>query len=392
MHMELAELQQFAACAAQARYIAVAVYSWVMYDWLITFGQEIDLVWKRSGAWTSKLLYGFTRYQGLAIMTLNMIVAINSGWSTDFCHSYFYVLGFAGAAHTFAVQGALLLRIYVMYHRSMTILIISSFFFACEVVSLMIIMGVDISHYKGLSFETYLCALVLGPAVSYMRSTKQTSGAKLLSILIRDSFLWYFSLAGCLLVNAVAWTTSTPTLVVIGLPVLNSASTIGGSRLLLNLRAAYFVKDPKSGSDGFRFEKTTDFLDTEGTVGKFWSPAMSGRDNDDDGVSISMGVWSNEDVQRDGPPTPPQPVIMLKPALLGRRRGLVSSNGICIEAGGAPAQLEESAVSGSGRSPTHGEVEIDQQQPADEVPDSQEIDLQFRKKILSAVLKTRIWS
>ncbi|KAG9004820.1 hypothetical protein FRB90_010704 [Tulasnella sp. 427] len=99
-----------------------------------------------------------------------------------------------------------------------------------------------------------------------MRSSKQTSGAKLLSILIRDSFLWYFSLAGCLLVNAVAWTTSTPILVLIGLPVLNSASTIGGSRLLLNLRAAYFVKDPKSGPDGFRFEKTTDFVDTEVTV------------------------------------------------------------------------------------------------------------------------------
>ncbi|KAG9000457.1 hypothetical protein FRB90_011821 [Tulasnella sp. 427] len=231
------------------------------------------------------------------------------------------------------------------------ILIISSFFFVCEIVSLMIIMGVDINHYKGLSFETYLCALVLGPAVSYMRSSKQTSGAKILSILIRDSCLWYFTLAGCLLVNAVAWTTNTPTLVLIGIPVLNSASTIGGSRLLLNLRAAYFIKDPKSGSDGFRFGKTTEFLDTEGIVGKFWSPAMTGRDNDDDGASTSMGVWSNEDVQRNGPPTPPpppppQPVVLLKPALLGRRRGLVSSNGIRNEAGGAPAPAEESAVLG----------------------------------------------
>ncbi|KAG8988965.1 hypothetical protein FRB90_002467 [Tulasnella sp. 427] len=306
-----------------------------------------------------------------------MIVEVNSAWSHDFCRSYFYVLGFGGGAHTFIVQGALLLRIYVMYHRSMTILVISSFFFVCEIVSLMIIIGINIAQYKGLSFETYLCALVLGPAVSYMRSSNRTSGAKIMSILIRDSFIWYFSLAACLFVNALAWTTNMPKLILIGIPAFNSASTIGGSRLLLNLRAAYFIKDPKSGSNGFRFGTTSGFLDTEGTVGKFWSSAMTGKDNDDEGVSISMGVWSNGDGQRNRPPTPPQPVIVLKPAPLGRRSGLVSSSGTSDEFGSASALVEEPVASGSGCSPTHvhgEEVESDQQHG---VSGSQEIALQF---------------
>ncbi|KAG8999440.1 hypothetical protein FRB90_012074 [Tulasnella sp. 427] len=168
-----------------------------------------------------------------------------------------------------------------------------------------------------------------------------------------------------------------PKLILIGVPMFNSASTIGGSRLLLNLRSAYFIKDPKSGSNGFGFGTTSGFLDTQGTVGKFWSSAMTGKDNDDEETSISMGVWSNGDVQRNRPSTPPQPAILLKPAPLGRRRGSISSGGTSDEFGSASAQVEEPVASGSGCSPTHvrgEEVETDQQHG---ISGSQEIALQF---------------
>ncbi|KAG8964898.1 hypothetical protein FRC05_003554 [Tulasnella sp. 425] len=179
--MDLAELKEFLAYAARARSLLVAGFSWAIYDWLITLGQEIDLVWNRPGALTSKLLFAFTRYTGLGMLT--------------------------------------------------------------------------------------------------------------------------------------------PKLVVVGVPSLSIISTVGGSRLLLNVRAVYFSSIRNPSHPGH-----SDWLDTEGTVGRFWSPGMGGKcDNDDDGdrecaASISMGVWSNEDVQRNRPPSPEPPVIILQPVPPGRKR------------------------------------------------------------------------
>ncbi|KAG8964896.1 hypothetical protein FRC05_003552 [Tulasnella sp. 425] len=151
------------------------------------------------------------------------------------------------------------------------------------------------------------------PAFKHWKSSKRTAGAKILSILIRDSFIWYFSMAACLLVNALAGTTNTPKLVVIGVPSLSIISTVGGSRLLLNVRAVYFSSIRNPSHPGH-----SDWLDTEGTGG-------GGKRDDDDGecaASISMGVWSNEDVQRNRPPSPDPPVIMLQPAPPGRKQFL----------------------------------------------------------------------
>lgn len=65
------------------------------------------------------------------------------------------------------------------------------------------------AFFQALSFETYLCALVIPPAYTYWKSSKRTFGNKVLRILIRDSLIWYISSATFMFLNALAWTTTT---------------------------------------------------------------------------------------------------------------------------------------------------------------------------------------
>ncbi|KAG8947726.1 hypothetical protein FRC04_010500 [Tulasnella sp. 424] len=112
----------------------------------------------------------------------------------------------------------------------------------------------------------------------------------------------------------------------VSLPAFATISTIGGSRLLLNVRAAYFSSIRNRSSTAAGHRGNSDWLGTEGTVGRFWTSEIGGKGGDDDdgecAASISMGVWSNEDVQRNRTPSPDPPVIMLQPVPPGRRRWL----------------------------------------------------------------------
>ncbi|KAG9036118.1 hypothetical protein FS837_001754 [Tulasnella sp. UAMH 9824] len=103
-----------------------------------------------------------------------------------------------------------------------------------------------------------------------------------------------------------------PILVAIGIPASLSASTVGGARLLINLRAAYFSfnLDPTSTLGGF--SRNTDDLETKGTVGRF-RPALDnehvGGVDEDRATSFGVGVWADvEDsssiVQDDRPGSP----------------------------------------------------------------------------------------
>lgn len=174
-----------------------------------------------------------------------------------------------------------------------------------------------------------MCIMVFPPAFSQWKNAG-TGGVDLLSILIRDSLLWYFCLGGCLLLNALFFTTGKPILGLIGIPATQAASTIGGARLLINLRAAYFLPTRNPTSTLAGFPRDTGFIETRGTVGRF-RPALEdeGHDGEEDcAASIGIGVWANAEspVHHDRPGSPS--LILLQPVPLeGRGRRARSAPG-----------------------------------------------------------------
>ncbi|KIO24735.1 hypothetical protein M407DRAFT_25883 [Tulasnella calospora MUT 4182] len=107
-------------------------------------------------------------------------------------------------------------------------------------------------------------------------------------------------------------------LALVGVPAMQTTTTIGGSRFLLNLRAAYFSSMGNRTSTRTGYTRSTGYTETEGTVGVFRPVTSDRKDEGDDGEadeagSIEMGVWANNDPQDDRPTSPP--VIMLQPIL-----------------------------------------------------------------------------
>lgn len=95
-----------------------------------------------------------------------------------------------------------------------------------------------------------------------------------------------------------------------------SASTVGGPRLLLNLRAAYFSanRDPESALGGF--PRNTNNLVTKGTVGRFRLALENEVDGGDEDrqTTFGAGVWADEESRsHDGRPGSPIVLQRLHP-------------------------------------------------------------------------------
>ncbi|CCM03284.1 uncharacterized protein FIBRA_05412 [Fibroporia radiculosa] len=50
-------------------WFAIAALCWLVYDWLLSFGDEVQLIW-RSEATLPKILYSISRYLGLVMQAL----------------------------------------------------------------------------------------------------------------------------------------------------------------------------------------------------------------------------------------------------------------------------------------------------------------------------------
>ncbi|TFK89329.1 hypothetical protein K466DRAFT_597866 [Polyporus arcularius HHB13444] len=114
-----------------------AAAAWLSYDILLTFRQEVSLVW--SARWTTpKLLYFLVRYYTL--VSLLLTVAVNSSHEVSFTLTtgavrWRWYNGFNGTL-TSAVFGEamFLMRLYAAYQRSTAILIVIIILFLAEFV------------------------------------------------------------------------------------------------------------------------------------------------------------------------------------------------------------------------------------------------------------------
>ncbi|KAG8947727.1 hypothetical protein FRC04_010501 [Tulasnella sp. 424] len=204
---------------------------------------------------------------------------------------------------------------FVLYHSSLKILIINGIFFVLEMACMTCMFLVDTIHFEpmqtppGLSgcfatsgavkyskamwwvclaFETYLSLFVIRVAISHIRAFG--AGSRILYILIRDSLVWFILLALCLLWNALAWTAAPPGLSVTGIPALHASATIGGCRMLLNLRAAYFESlQPRDIS-----ATAISTLGTEASIGQFRLFGTSSRKDDIRGAAQDQTVDSDD--------------------------------------------------------------------------------------------------
>ncbi|KAL0945810.1 hypothetical protein HGRIS_012096 [Hohenbuehelia grisea] len=250
------------------QYCQLAAAVIIIYEHFITIDQEIDLIWKKKWSLV-KCIFICNRYIGGGVSMGN---AIGRAWA--------WVQAIGGYLALWAMQGILQLRAHAMaspYPSPLRIPIqhVMTVIFGCEIIAMGVILGFSYAHISSMPvvferpsmsicapsgvallwaiwipaavFETFLAACVLW--VAFRHLTTQTHGVlstdqgrKLLwKVLLRDSILFPIVSVSVYIANAILWSTLRPELVQLPESFVACATCILGSRLVLNLREAYYT-------------------------------------------------------------------------------------------------------------------------------------------------------
>ncbi|KIL01055.1 hypothetical protein PAXRUDRAFT_29403 [Paxillus rubicundulus Ve08.2h10] len=246
-------------------YVQVAVTTAALYDHALTFGREVELVWRKPPSLVTAF-YVVDRYLGDAVfMYAGLQLFQFRAWGT--------------LAYSWATQAIMQLRIYAMYRRSKRILALLLTFFFCEIAAIAFIIWRAIGprsplavvndfspdkHYCAFSgvnenftylfipflcFEALLFFLAARAFILDIRCNEASTEKKglrlntFISVLARDSLLYFFvNLVACALVMGL-WQSITELYANICVPFVMFLEVVVGTRLVLDFRERYARPD-----------------------------------------------------------------------------------------------------------------------------------------------------
>lgn len=256
---------QAVRAAHATRYAHLASSTIVIYDHLITLGDELDLIW--TGSWSlGKALFLINRYYFLFAVLFNNYGLLWANITDNFCHRFFQWQGWTGWFACALAEVILQMRIYALYFADgKKILILMVICFIITTSTSAAIMGIvlsqlhvasripltnlsfcnspDIPDYfftfwiPVLIFESLLCALALFRGFQTFKSTGGlfTSGRHLVKVLIRDSIMYFLIMFATYLTSLLVWVVGPIDLLEIPIGFTVALSCVLGNRVILNV-------------------------------------------------------------------------------------------------------------------------------------------------------------
>ncbi|CAE6520592.1 unnamed protein product [Rhizoctonia solani] len=280
------EIAQFLYNNQRTRYASLASFVLLVFDYVITVVPEFK-------PWTwSKALFLWNRYGTFIILLFDTIVALGGG-PTDavsiasslgqsvptltilrYCLHWQKFQGWTGWLTNMTVEVIILVRIAAMYAQDKRVIYPVLALFFAQATGMAAIIGTSFAKMKAsheyvpgfhictllgvpqgmyvywatnLAFETVLFALALYKAyqhVSRRRGLRPSwSGPRILSVLVRDSILYFLVIFVTYIMNLVSWSTGGAGIYQLAIALAISLRASMGSRLLLNVREAYYGSD-----------------------------------------------------------------------------------------------------------------------------------------------------
>jgi len=265
---------------AQA-YLGIAGFCLLVYDMVITWDIEINLVWPAPLSLV-KVLFLFNRYvvPGVYIWNVYMLSGTVTSVPNDSYCFQFFVVNLAMQSITTNGVGAtlILLRVYALYNRNKRILALLIFLLLAELgMTLGVSMYASVANRDQMVFEPIFgtCALlshlswlwvvflfmivyditvfvlILYKTWEHVRvAHSQTS---LLSAMLYDGLAYFALMLAAETLNLVAFSSFSATLYLVGLQIMWCINTMMVSRIYLNLRSA---ARPQDWSDLTAFKTT----------------------------------------------------------------------------------------------------------------------------------------
>ncbi|KAG2043702.1 hypothetical protein BDR03DRAFT_942084 [Suillus americanus] len=143
-------------------FIVVAASAGVIYDWVLTFGQEIELVWRQRWSLIT-VLFLSVRYLGISYTVLMVLLSIPTISTTDACCFILYTAVYCIVIVVNVMLDMIIItRLYAMYQRSRKVLIPLVVIFLAASIFVAVAVPITIRNVSGeevILSGTYVCTL-----------------------------------------------------------------------------------------------------------------------------------------------------------------------------------------------------------------------------------------
>ncbi|CAE6427292.1 unnamed protein product [Rhizoctonia solani] len=265
-----AEYAMLAHHLLAAKYFMLASFVFMVYDHLITLGEEVERVWKQE--WTGATwLFLLNRYLTELQFIVNIVSFHDPYWTgktvyvIQACEDFMPFPGVSTLISIAIAETILMLRIYALYQRNQWILALLVFFWVGQV----IVMGTVIRHPTRLELPeglvgciqggegSYVAAFWLAPlatdslifgltvlkSLEYIYKTK--CRVPLIHVIFRDGVLYYAIILSANSLNCFFYYLAPRSIKVIGASFSQIITVVMISRLQLNLRSEWVCSTPR---------------------------------------------------------------------------------------------------------------------------------------------------
>jgi len=249
----------------------------VVYDYIVTIDREVELIWKRKWS-TVKAVFIWHRYFGLFCVVFQAI-ALNL-WSLNdrFCSFWFRWETWGYCVLLFSSEIVLTLWIWVVYHKHRGILALLLTCFCAEVGGVVGILVKTLSKFSTeshlipnlpfcvitsaspdlrylwvpiIGYDSIILALFLFKAVKAWWTGSWSQQFGVLQMIYKHSLMNFLAIFAAYLTSAIMWTHANPALAQIPVCFAISFSIVNCTRLLINIRRAFFMHPDAIDYPGF---------------------------------------------------------------------------------------------------------------------------------------------
>lgn len=137
----------------------------LVYDWALTFKQELELVWKQRSSLMT-IMYVCVRYGGILYSVVTMLWCLPSVPETDLgCNIYGFAQSWISLVENAMLGVIMVTRLHAMYQRSRILLIFLIVIFVAFTIACIVITAIKNSHYpwgESVLSGTYRCMTISG--------------------------------------------------------------------------------------------------------------------------------------------------------------------------------------------------------------------------------------
>ncbi|THH27982.1 hypothetical protein EUX98_g6211 [Antrodiella citrinella] len=213
------------------RYCNVAAVAFLVYDLLIHFGDEVELIWKSRNTWV-KWIYIYLRYYGAVIIGILVLQGNTTiRFTPQSCLNWFIAESVISNSIILVTETMLLIRVWAIYGKNKMILYILCAASTAEAITVLVTtikafqtakVSLDLgcilvyvppilsaAWAASLGFQTIIFGLTIGRWLTHLIITKQLGRRSVMYVLVRDGGWAYGVMFVVFLVNLLTFRLST---------------------------------------------------------------------------------------------------------------------------------------------------------------------------------------